>query len=111
MLSHKKVAYLAGLGWIGRNNLLVNERLGARFRLSCVLTDMPLEADRPVESGCGACRACVESCPCRAIGETPSDFDHRKCFAQLKEFQKKRYVEQFICGVCVRACGGKGKKP
>jgi len=110
MLSHKKVGRMAGLGWLGRNNLLVNENLGSGFRLACVLTDMPLEADKPVERDCGSCRACIESCPAGAISEKPADFGHMKCFAQLKEFQKKRYVEQFICGVCVRACKGKGKK-
>ena len=109
MLSHKHVARLAGLGWIGRNNLLVNEKLGARLRLVSVLTDMPLEADKPMERDCGPCRACVDACPCKAIAGAPSDFDHLKCFAQLKDFQKKRFVEQFICGVCVRACRGKGK--
>jgi len=44
---------LAGLGWIGRNNLLVNEELGSQFRLASVLTNMPLKIDKPVKNGCG----------------------------------------------------------
>ncbi|MCK7514949.1 MAG: hypothetical protein MZV70_70390 [Desulfobacterales bacterium] len=46
-LSHKHVGRAAGLGWFGRNNLLVNPGLGSRFRLVTVLTDMPLEPDAP----------------------------------------------------------------
>ncbi|HTY45734.1 MAG TPA: hypothetical protein VMD52_07095 [Patescibacteria group bacterium] len=103
-LSHKKVGYLAGLGWIGRNNLLVNKRLGSQFRLVTILTDMPLKADKPVKDGCGRCRACVAVCPSGSIKEKPADFDYLKCFEKLKEFQKLRLVDQYICGVCVNVC-------
>ncbi len=106
-LSHKTLGVLAGLGWIGRNNLLVNRKLGSQFRLASILTDMPLSADRPVKDGCGTCRACSRLCPAQAIGESPEDFQHLKCFEKLKEFQKQRLVDQFICGVCVNACSGK----
>ena len=66
-LSHKKVAVLAGLGWLGRHNLVVNPLHGARIRLVTVLTDMPLEIDRPLEENCGNCRACIPACPNGAI--------------------------------------------
>ena len=46
-LSHKKVGEMAGLGWVGRNNLLVTPQFGSQFRLVTVLTDMPLEAGDP----------------------------------------------------------------
>jgi epoxyqueuosine reductase QueG len=105
-LSHKRVAVGAGLGRLGRNNLLVTPRFGAQVRLVTVLTDLALESDRPVEDGCGACRACIAACPADAIGETAAEFKHLDCFALLKEFQSKRYVSQYICGLCVRACGG-----
>jgi epoxyqueuosine reductase len=105
-LSHKKIGHLAGLGWIGRNNLLVNKSLGSQFRLATILTDMPLKTDKPVEDGCGRCRACVAVCPSGSIKENPEDFDHMKCFEKLKEFQKLRLVDQYICGVCVNACKG-----
>ncbi len=105
-LSHKKVGYLAGLGWIGRNNLLVNPEFKARFRLVTVLTDMPLEADRPLNKDCGKCRKCLEPCPAQAIKEQKEDFDHWACFEKLKEFRKMGIVGQHICGVCVKACSG-----
>ena len=108
-LSHKKVGLLAGLGWIGRNNLLVNDKFGAQFRLCTVLTDMSLIVARPLKKDCGNCRLCVESCPAQAIHENYSDFDHLRCFEKLKEFQKQRLVDQYICGVCVNVCRPKRK--
>jgi epoxyqueuosine reductase len=105
-LSHKHVGRAAGLGWFGRNNLLVNPELGSRFRLVTVLTDMPLEADAPLERDCGSCRACVAACPAAAIRDTREDFDHLACYQTLKDFRKKGYVSQFICGICVRDCRG-----
>lgn len=106
-ISHKKIGYLAGLGWIGRNNLLVNKVFGSRMRLVSVLTDMPLAQDAPVKDNCGSCRLCIEACPCGAIKEGPLEFEHTLCFEKLKEFQKQRLVDQYICGVCVKACAGK----
>lgn len=103
-LSHKKMGHLAGLGWIGRNNLLVNPYLGSRFRLVTVLTDMPVDADSPLDMDCGSCRACIKSCPAGAIGERREDFDHIGCFETLKDFRRRHIVTQFICGVCVKAC-------
>jgi epoxyqueuosine reductase QueG len=109
-LSHKKVGYLAGLGWIGRNNLLVNEKFGSQLRLVTVLTDMDLETDKPSKKDCGNCQLCIEVCPVKAIKENKEDFDQLKCFEQLKEFQKQRIVDQYICGICVRACCGKKER-
>lgn len=108
-LSHKAIGRLAGLGWIGRNNLLVNKNFGSRFRMASILTNLPLKADKPLKEGCGACRLCIEACPAGAIQEGHADFNHIKCFEKLKEFQKQRLVDQYICGVCVNACRG-GKK-
>lgn len=105
-VSHKHVGVLAGLGWIGRNNLLVHPKLGARFRLVTVLTDMPLAPDAPIEGGCGSCRACAAACPAGAIHAGREDFDHLACFEKLKDFRNRGLVGQFICGVCVKACRG-----
>jgi len=106
-LSHKKIGYLAGLGWMGRNNLLVNKALGSQFRLVSILTDMPLKTDKPIKKGCLDCRRCVRACPSGAIKEDPSEFEHIKCFEKLKEFQRERLVDQYICGVCVHVCEGR----
>lgn len=103
-LSHKKVGRLAGLGWIGRNNLLVSPDYGAQFRLVTVLTDAPLEPDREIEADCGDCFECLPRCPARAIRRDKADFDHQACFEQLKEFRRSGLVGQFICGICVKAC-------
>ena len=105
-ISHKHVGRAAGLGWFGRNNLLVNPALGSRFRLVTVLTDMPLEADRPLDRDCGACRACAAACPAGAIKASREEFDHQACYETLKDFRKKGYTTQFICGICVRDCRG-----
>jgi epoxyqueuosine reductase QueG len=106
-LSHKKIGVLAGLGWIGRNNLLVNKKLGSQFRLATILTDMPLKLNAQSKDDCGTCHLCVKMCPAEAIKEASSDFEHIKCFEKLKEFQKQKLVDQYICGVCVNACKGK----
>ncbi len=106
---HKKIGQLAGLGWIGRNNLLVNKKLGSQFRLVTILTDMPLKIDQPVKDNCAACRICLTVCPAQAIKDDPADFGHLQCFEKLQEFQKRHIAEQFICGVCVKVCAGKGK--
>jgi epoxyqueuosine reductase len=109
-LSHKRIASLAGLGWIGRNNLLVNKKFGAQIRLVTILTDMPLKTDTPLKAGCGQCRLCIDVCPAAAIKDEPQEFDHIGCFRKLKDFQKQRLVDQYICGVCVNVCGGEKRK-
>ena len=106
-LSHKHVARLAGLGWIGRNNLLVNEKFGSRIRLVTLLTDLPLVTDPPHPGDCGSCRACLSVCPAGAISETPEDFNHIQCYEQLKIFSKTLHFSHHICGICVKACRGR----
>jgi len=103
-LSHKQLAVLAGLGWIGRNNLLVNGKLGSQLRLVSVLTNMPLKTDKPAKGSCASCLLCLKACPAQAIKENPADFDHHRCFEKLQGFQKQRLVDQYVCGVCVNAC-------
>ena len=105
-LSHKRVAVAAGVGWLGRNNLLVTPARGAQVRLVTVLTDLPLPTDGPLDRDCGDCRDCIPVCPARAIREHQSGFDHLACFEMLKEVQRRRYVGQYICGLCVQACTG-----
>ncbi len=106
-LSHKKIGELAGLGWIGRNNLLVNKKFGSQFRLVTILSNMPLRIDKPVANACTDCRMCIAACPSGAIKEEAMAFDHHACFEKLKEFQKQRFVDQYICGICLRVCAGK----
>lgn len=103
-VSHKKIGAMAGLGWLGRNNLLVSRKFGAQFRLATVLTDMPLRVDAPLRDQCGTCAACVRVCPVGAIQEEAASFKHLDCFKLLQDFQRRNIVGQFICGICVNAC-------
>ncbi|MBI4329710.1 MAG: epoxyqueuosine reductase [Chloroflexi bacterium] len=105
-LSHKAAGYLAGLGWRGRNNLLVTERFGAQVRLATILTNLPLEADRPVSRDCGDCFRCLAVCPVAAIKENVADFDSAACYQQLRRFSKELRLGHNICGLCVQACPG-----
>lgn len=108
-LSHKKVAKEAGLGWMGRNNLLVNPTYGARIRLVTILTYLPLQHDHPIEDDCGECNKCLCACPAGAIKDRQEDFEHITCFEQLRLFKKRDNIGQYICGICVKACRGKLK--
>ncbi|MFA5039126.1 MAG: hypothetical protein WC732_05535 [Candidatus Omnitrophota bacterium] len=105
-ISHKKMGRLAGLGWLGRNNLLVSKKFGAQFRMATILTDYKLKTDRPLKEDCGLCRACLKSCPAGAIKETRERFGHLECFEKLKSFQQQNIVGQYVCGICVKVCGG-----
>jgi epoxyqueuosine reductase len=105
-VSHKAVARLAGLGWIGRNNLLVNPDHGSRVRYASVLSDAVLPCDSPIELGCGECHRCLMACPGGAIGESPSDFDLAVCLSTMDRLRKPANIGSRICGLCVRACVG-----
>jgi len=116
-LSHRHLGFMAGLGWRGRNNLLVNEQYGSRFRLAAVLTDAPLPVGSPREDElCGNCNLCARACPAGAIGSTAEAFQLEKCHALLSEFRKIQRLGQRVCGVCQRACirfrrkGGAGRR-
>jgi len=102
-ISHKKIAYLAGLGWFGRNNLIVNPEYGSQVRYASIITDMPLEANiELLKMSCGECKKCITVCPAKAITET--GFDIKLCSAKLREFQKTRSLGHMVCGMCLKVC-------
>jgi epoxyqueuosine reductase QueG len=112
LFSHKKAASLAGLGWIGKNCLLITPDRGPRVRWGTVLTDAPLQADSPLEGGgCGGCKKCVVSCPSHAFSGKawkPSDareerMDAKKCFEYLR-VTRKQAAGVAACGICVYIC-------
>jgi len=105
-ISHKAVGRLAGLGWIGRSNLLVNPTHGARVRYSTVMTDLVLPYDTPLTDDCGDCRSCVVACPGGAIGEEVDAFDLDKCVRTIDEVRQQENIGSKVCGICVRACKG-----
>ena len=106
-VSHKMIGRYAGLGWIGRNILLVNPKYGSRVRYVSIMTDMPLKVDGESPDDCGSCRRCIDVCPAGAIKENPEDFDLEACSQQLKYFRNKENLGQHICGICLKACPGR----
>ena len=69
-ISDKQWARRAGLGWIGRNTLLVNPSLGSYCNIGELVTSYPADRyDTPLENGCGDCRACADACPNHALSE------------------------------------------
>ncbi len=105
-LSHREIACKAGLGWRGRNNLLVTKKHGSQVRLVTVLTDLELEPDNPSELDCGDCHACLDACPVGAISEIVDDFNLGRCYEQVDKFSKQNNYGHLICGLCLKACPG-----
>src|SRR5262249_56575554 len=71
-LSERALAKHAGLGWIGKNTLLLNQQAGSFFFLGVILTTLDLQpslglADSPAPDLCGTCRRCIASCPTQAL--------------------------------------------
>jgi epoxyqueuosine reductase len=79
-LLERSFAARAGLGWIGRNTLLLDETHGPWMLLGEVLTDLELPADEPAPDRCGSCTACVDACPTGAL-DTEYQLDAGRCLS------------------------------
>ena len=110
VISHKLVAHLSGLGWIGKSCLLITPEYGPRVRFATIMTDAPLKNGSPIPNRCGTCRKCVDICPVKAFTEVPFDpSDPREArFRAIlcKEYMdiRKERVGEGLCGLCVYVC-------
>lgn len=102
----------SGLGWIGKNSLLLNRTMGSFFFLAELIIDLELVYDGPVKDYCGTCTACMDACPTDAIPE-PYVVDGSKCISyftiELKEAIPEDYKGQFQdwifgCDICQDVC-------
>jgi epoxyqueuosine reductase len=102
----------SGLGWIGKNSLLLNRGMGSFFFIAELILDLDLEYDGPVKDYCGTCTACMDACPTEAIPE-PYVVDGSKCISyftiELKESipgEVKGKFENWIfgCDICQDVC-------
>ena len=111
-LAEKAHAARAGLGWIGKNGLLINEQYGSWLVLGEIITDLELEFDKPAAQRCGNCRRCLAACP---VGALVKDrvLEARKCISYLTiEQQAEIPAEQtekmggwlFGCDICQEVC-------
>ncbi len=112
-ISHKAIARIAGIGWQGKNLLIISPQYGPRIRLATVLTNMSLIADQPLKNRCGKCEECFKACPSSAIRNvfTESHYNTRedavyieRCYSRLKTFKANPKIRATICGVCIKAC-------
>lgn len=102
----------SGLGWIGKNSLLLNKSMGSFFFIAELILDLELEVDGPAKDFCGSCTACIDACPTDAIPE-PYVVDGSKCISyftiELKEeipSEVKGKFENWIfgCDICQDVC-------
>lgn len=102
----------SGLGWLGKNSLLLNKKMGSYFFLAELIIDLELAYDGPIKDYCGTCTACMDACPTDAIA-TPYVVDGSKCISyftiELKEeipAEVKGKFENWIfgCDICQEVC-------
>jgi epoxyqueuosine reductase len=108
----KELAARAGIGWMGKNTCVINERIGSWIFLGEVVTNLALPADEAAADRCGSCRRCIDACPTQAITE-PYRLDARKCISYLTiehrgeidaELASKTGDWIYGCDICQEVC-------
>ena len=112
-LLERDLAKRAGLGWTGKNTLLINKKKGSYFFLAEIVLDLELEYDQMSEDHCGSCTRCIDACPTEAIDEGGYILDASKCISYLTielkeeiptEFKGKMENWMFGCDICQQVC-------
>ena len=123
-IHERAAAKYAGLGWLGKNTLLINQAAGSWMFLGTILTALPLMPtlgadDMPPPDRCGTCRACIDACPTQAIVE-PYLLDATRCIAYLtieylgsipEELREPMGRHVFGCDICQDVCPWNRKSP